>query len=128
MVSTVIQAGKYRHRVTIQKPIQVQDTTGSVIPTWIDVAFDVRVSIDFLNGREMLLAQQVQADVTTAIAMRWRPGIDASMRILHESYEDSSPPEVDVYNIEYITKDTTGRKEIICYCRARMNEGFRTDG
>lgn len=128
MTSTVVQAGKYRHRVTIQRPIQVQDSTGAAIPDWEDIAVDVRAAIESLSGREFMTAQQVQADVTTKISFRWRPHIDATMRILHVLDPNCSPEDVEVYNIEYALPDETGRKEIVCYCRIRLNQGFRSDG
>lgn len=126
--TTVVQAGKYRRRITIQRPIQVQDTTGGAVPSWVNVAVNVRAAIEPLSGREWFVAQQVQNDVTTQISFHWRPGIDPTMRILHALNLNSSPPEVEIFNIESITTDATGRKEIKCMCRTRLNSGFRTDG
>lgn len=128
VTSTVVQAGKYRRRVTIQKPIQVQDSTGGAIPDWEDFAVDIRASIDPLTGKQTFFAQQIQADITDSISFRYRPGVDQSMRILHTLDWDASPPEVEIFSIESVMMDSTGRKEITCLCRKRMNQGFRSDG
>lgn len=38
-------------------------------------------SIKPLSGRELWMAQQVQADVTIAVRMRFRRGVDATMEL-----------------------------------------------
>lgn len=122
MVTTVIQAGKYRHRITIQKPVEDPDNNGE--PKWVNVLINIRAAIEPLNGREFFAASQVQNDVTTKIAFRYRDGITGDMRILHKK----QGCDAEIYNIESVMPDATFNKEIVCWCRVRLAKGFRTNG
>lgn len=124
MVTQVIQAGKYRRRVTIQKQIPATDSTGGTEPTWKTVYADIRAEIKSASGREYYLAQQIQSDVVYTISFRGPRTVDASMRILHMVGRCVS----EIYNIEAVLPDTTGMKEIVCQCRIRQNAGMRSDG
>lgn len=120
-------AGEYRRRVSIQKPVQVQATTGNQdTESWVDVWKDVPCSIAAQGSREVFSAQQVQADITNVIKFRWRPNVDQTMRVLH--YLDNKRKTFEVFSIEGIPmSDVTGRVEITLNCRKREAEGFRTD-
>jgi SPP1 family predicted phage head-tail adaptor len=122
------QAGSYRRRVDIEQQIQTKDSTGSVVPTWQPIWKAVPCSINQYQGRghEVFAAQQVQADVTWKISFRWRPDIDASMRIVE--YLDAAHTKSTVYNVEAVLPDATNRREITTICRTRLSAGFRTDG
>lgn len=55
-----MQAGKLRHRVTIQEPVIVQNPeTGAVNKTWRDVA-TVWAEVSPLSAREFIAAQASQ--------------------------------------------------------------------
>lgn len=121
-----MQAGSLRHRVSIENPVDTQDSTGAPIPTWESVAEDLPASIQPLTGRELFAAQQVQSDTTTKITIRWIKGVTSRMRVLHSLGE--SPEVVEVYNIEAVLPDSTGRRTLQLLCRLRAAEGFRSDG
>ncbi len=77
-----MRTGLLRHRVTIQKPISTaKGDDGAPIITWEKV-LDTWASVEPLSGREYFDAQQVNADVTHKASMRYRSGIDSTMRIL----------------------------------------------
>ncbi|WP_455580340.1 phage head closure protein [Ectopseudomonas hydrolytica] len=81
-----MKAGRLRHRVDIQARQDVQDpNTGDVTPTWVTVWPNVPAAIEPLSAREFIAAQAVQSQVVARITMRYRQGLDASMRILHKS-------------------------------------------
>uniref|UniRef100_UPI00376EA4BE phage head closure protein n=1 Tax=Ectopseudomonas hydrolytica TaxID=2493633 RepID=UPI00376EA4BE len=81
-----LKAGRLRHRVDIQARQDVQDpNTGDVTPTWVTVWPNVPAAIEPLSAREFIAAQAVQSQVVARITMRYRQGLDASMRILHKS-------------------------------------------
>lgn len=122
------QAGSYRRRVDVEQQVQTKDTTGSVVPTWLVIWKAVPCSINQYQGRghESFAAQQVQADVTWKIAFRWRPDIDASMRLVE--YLDAERTKSTVYNVEAVLPDATNRVELTLICRTRLSEGFRSDG
>lgn len=75
--------GKLRHRITLQKQINAQNDYGAVVTTWQDVA-TVWAEIKPITGREYFSAQQVQSEVTTQIWIRYRDGIEPTMRVTHD--------------------------------------------
>ena len=122
------QAGSYRRRADIEQQVQTKDSTGSIVPTWKTLWRNVPCSINQFQGRghEAFAAQQVQADVEWKIAFRWRPDLDASMRVVE--YLDAARTKSTVYNVEAVLPDKTNRREITLLCRTRLSEGFRSDG
>jgi SPP1 family predicted phage head-tail adaptor len=76
-----VNIGKLRHRVTIQNKVTLPDGYGGVTSTWQDVA-TVWASVEPLNGRELYAAQQVKAELTHRITMRYLAGVKPEMRVL----------------------------------------------
>lgn len=66
-----MQAGKLRHRVEVQTNVEVRDTTGQPTNVW-SVTATVRAAIEPLQGRELLIAQQVTPQITHRITLRHR--------------------------------------------------------
>jgi SPP1 family predicted phage head-tail adaptor len=110
-----MQAGKLRHRVTIQKPSRRQDpVTGASISGWVDVA-KVWASIEPLSARDFIAAQGVQSEVTARIVMRYRDDVRASMRILHRNR---------IYNISGVLPDQdSGREYLTLPVSEGVNDG-----
>jgi len=79
-----MRSGELRHRVTIQAKSITQNGFGEPVETWSDVA-TVWASVQPLAGREYFQAQQIKADITLRIRMRYRSGIQPAMRLLFES-------------------------------------------
>lgn len=77
-----MNAGKLRHRITIQAPIERENDYGERAVTWIDFA-SVGADIRPLSGRELVMAQQIESLVTTSIQMRFYPGLNPKMRIVY---------------------------------------------
>lgn len=115
--SYTVQAGRFRHRVTIQRKAVGRDSAGGITESWSDFAKNVNAAIDTVTGRESIYSQQIAAKYSSEISIRWRPGIDATMRVLHGRI---------VYNIEGVIPDSdTGRKIITLLCSRRDADGFR---
>ena len=76
-------ASKLRHRITFQERATGQDEFGQPIDTWQDIC-TVWAAVEPLSGREFWAAQQVQAEVTTRIRIRYRQGIRPEMRVLYD--------------------------------------------
>ena len=74
-----MQAGRLRERITIQRPVRVSDGHGGMVLSWADVA-TVWAEVVPLNGRELLLAGQMQSAVNMRVRMRYRAGVGADMR------------------------------------------------
>lgn len=65
-----MRAGRLRHTVDIQLRTTVRDAVGGEAVTWLTINA-VRASIEPLSGRERLLADQVQGDVSHRIRIRY---------------------------------------------------------
>lgn len=66
-----MQAGKLRHRVTLERPTVMTDSHGDQVKTWATLA-EVWAEVLDLSGREFIAAQQVMADITVQVRMRGR--------------------------------------------------------
>lgn len=108
-----------RHRVDIEEFVTEQSSVdGSVTQTWETIRNPgealTPAAIVALSGREFIAAQAVQAGVTTRITIRYRPGVDASMRIVHDA---------DFYNIRAVLPDPTMRLYLTLMCEKGVNRG-----
>lgn len=111
-----MEAGKLRHRVTIEEKTQTQDgVTGDVTHTWTTWAENVPAAIEPLSGREFVTSAAQQAGVTARITIRWREGVTADMRIVHNG---------TLYNIAAVLEDNnSGRSHITMPCSRGVSEG-----
>lgn len=101
-----MEAGKLRHRVTLQRATDVTDTFGQPLPTWTTFAV-VWAAVEPLTGREYLQAQQQQAETTTRIRIRERAGVSERMRVAWGSH---------VYDIDAVITDPTNAREMVLMC------------
>lgn len=76
-----MQAGKLRHRLTIQEPTTALDQYGEAVKTWSTVA-TVWGSIEPLRMQEYFEAQQTQAKATHKIEVRYVQGISSTYRVM----------------------------------------------
>lgn len=68
-------------RVTVQAVTRTRDDLGGVVEAWAAVA-TVWAEVAQLSGRELELARQVAAEVTTRVTLRSRSGVSADSRFL----------------------------------------------
>lgn len=79
-----LDASRLRHRVVIEQPVRVQDTTsGAWTTTWQTVASDVPAAIEPLSVRELMAAQAEQTRIEARITIRYRDGMNGALRIRH---------------------------------------------
>lgn len=78
--------GKLKRRVTLQTFTQTDDGAGGFIDGWQDIT-TVWASITPLQGRELYQAQQVDAEVTHRVTIRYRENVNSDMRILYNNRE-----------------------------------------
>ncbi|MGP9834214.1 phage head closure protein [Marinobacter sp. NSM] len=91
-----MQIGKLRHRITIEKPGLTQDPqTGEMVPGW-EAVTTVWAQKRPSSAREFKQSQAGQSEITGEFQIRYREGIDATMRILHRG---------KIYNIEGVLPD-----------------------
>lgn len=77
-----MEAGRLKHRGKIQQASEVANSFGEMVPTWAD-ALTRYCSINPLSGQELFAAQQVQAEVTHKIKMRYTAGLTPKMRLVY---------------------------------------------
>lgn len=110
-----MQAGRLRHRVTIEELLTEQDSDGATVEAWTPIGPPVSAEIVALSGRELIAAQAVQSKVSTRIRIRYRPGIKPSMRVVHRDA---------IYNIEVVIPDMgSGVRSLTLPCTSGVNEG-----
>lgn len=77
---TVI-AGRLDKRITIQSATSARDGSGQPILTWSDWAV-VWAAVEPIRGREYFAAQQVSAETTHRVTIRYRSGVSPQMRVV----------------------------------------------
>lgn len=110
-----MQAGKLRHRVTIQRLLDGgQDpNTGDLVTEWANLA-TVWARVEPLSAREFVHSAAVQSKVTARITMRHREVL-ASDRILHRG---------KIYNVEGALADNkSGLEYVTLPCSEGVNDG-----
>lgn len=117
----MLNAGTLRHKITIQRLEDVEDSAGEVqdsngdpVQEWVDVA-TVWAAIEPVSGREFIAAQAEQSKVIARIVIRYRNDIDAAMRLFH-AYKQL------YYNIEAVLPDKESGLE---YLTLLVSEGVR---
>ncbi len=77
-----MRAGRLRHRVNIQVATEVKGSYGSATKAWSNAWSGVPASIEPLSGREFFSADEITAESTHKIVMRYRVGVTKLHRIL----------------------------------------------
>ena len=110
-----MDAGRLRHRVDIERRVDAQDTSGDLETTWVPFATSVPAAIEPVSARELVAASAVQSKVIARITIRYRAGLDASMRIKHGSR---------IYNPEgFLADKDSGLNYLTIPCSEGVNEG-----
>lgn len=76
-----MNAGKFRERVTIQRPVEVRSPSGETTLDWTDLA-TVSASILPYSGRDVLQAMQVNMVISHKVTIRHLDGVTPECRIL----------------------------------------------
>lgn len=110
------RAGQYRHRIDIQDWVEVRDPeTGGFTEAWVTVFEKVPARIADASGREFVAAEAVQSEIMSRITIRFRPGLKAKQRILHNG---------DIYNVHAWLRDQdSGRDYVFAPVSMGVNEG-----
>ena len=101
-----MQAGRLNRKCQLQSPSQSVDELGQPIPGWTDVA-TVWADIRMKSGLESIKAGAPVSVVQASIRVRYRAGINAGMRIVHN---------LVAYNITAVMPDVSGREFIDLAC------------
>lgn len=74
-----MQAGRLRHRVEIQTFTETQDTFGEPDRTWA-TADTVWAAIEPLRGQELLSAQEINAETSHRVRLRYHSSVTPTAR------------------------------------------------
>lgn len=83
-MTVVIDSGKLIHPITIQQKIKEPDGAGSYVETWTGWGVD-RARILPISAAERIRGEQIELETTHLIEIRYRPGIDKSMRLVNNN-------------------------------------------
>lgn len=110
----MLDSGKLRHRVSIERVSYVQDaTTGAMVEAWAEIA-KVWAAVEPLSAREFVQSAAGQSEVTARITIRTRD-ILATDRIAYRGV---------VYNIRGVLPDKeSGLEYITLPVGTGVNEG-----
>lgn len=107
-----MEAGRLRHRVTIQQKSATTDAFGGRVETWADIA-TVWASVEPLQGRELASAKATYPEVTAKITMRYRDNVTEVNRIKFENkYYNLTPGnDKDMKHTELVFLASEGLNE-----------------
>jgi SPP1 family predicted phage head-tail adaptor len=106
---------KLRHRITLQSQVQAQDpTTGEVTVTWQDWLADEPAEVVPLSGREFLASGANQSGVDTRMTVRWRSGLDTTMRVVFDGQN---------YRLTAVLPDPSNRRWLTLMAQRGVNDG-----
>lgn len=103
----MMQAGRLNRRCTLQAPGTATDELGQPIPGWTDVA-TVWADIRLKSGLESIKAGAPVSTVQASIRIRYRAGINAGMRVVHN---------LSAYEILAVQPDVGGREYVDLVCQ-----------
>lgn len=103
-----MKAGQLDQRVTLEQLVEGQDEAGQPFTDWVPV-FDAWAAVKPLTGREFIAAQAAVREITARVKMRYRPGVTAADRIVHDGTTYSVTSVADVHS---------SRRELHLMCKA----------
>ena len=108
-----MRAGELNHRVKLQEKSVTRDAVGGETVTYIDRA-TVWAAVEPLAGRELFAAQQLQAETTVRIRMRYWSEVKPEWRAL---WRDA------VYEIQSVIDTGAEQRELQLMCRTGVKNG-----
>lgn len=79
-----MQAGKLDQRITIEERTDTRNAqTGDVVKTWSEFA-SCWAEFEPISARELIRVRQFSSEITTRFKIRWQPGINNTMRVVHD--------------------------------------------
>ena len=103
-----MRSARLRHAVTLERNVTQQDAYGQKVEQWQTIA-SVWAGIEPGKGREWFAAQQINAETVAMVIIRYRPDVDTTCRVLHDS---------TVYTIEAVIDPDTRHRELQLMCKA----------
>jgi SPP1 family predicted phage head-tail adaptor len=108
----MMQAGKLRHRIVLQKVTMMRDEEGNAVETWSDFV-TVWASVEPIRGREYFEAAAINTENDLRFVIRYRSGITSEMRVW---YNDR------IFDIQSVIDIDEAHKELELICKEVMND------
>lgn len=112
----MLQAGKLNRIIAIESPVVGKGASGGKQTQWVPFASGVPAAVRHLSGTEKPVSSaggQV-AEARTEFIIRWRPGVNARMRVLYDGA---------IYNIRHANDFSARRESLILTCDTGANNG-----
>jgi len=108
-----LRSGELNRRITIQQRDSEQNTFGQQLLTWSDVLI-CWAGIEQMQGRELEMAQAINAETTHRVTIRYRAGITPAMRVLYQGR---------VLNVLSVLDIDTAHVALHLMCSGGLNQG-----
>ena len=103
----MVNAGEINKRITIKTQVLTQNSYGEEIITWSNFC-TVWAKITSSSGKEFYAVQKLNPETTALFKIRYRSGLDTSMRIYYGTR---------IFDILYIDNVGEGNVEINLLCK-----------
>lgn len=81
-MSVAYGSGDLNRKVRFERRPVEQDTAGQLVAAW-EHQFSAWARIEQLEGRELVMAQAINTEVTHRVVIRYRPRVDTAMRVVY---------------------------------------------
>ncbi|VGQ11726.1 hypothetical protein SB5439_04988 [Klebsiella variicola] len=104
-----LSPGRLRHVITFQERKKGVDRFGAPIDRWADVFVNVPAAVEHLSARDLIAASETHYKTSARIIIRYRPGVNASMRIIYRNkiYTINGIVPDLISGLEYLTLPVT---------------------
>lgn len=112
-----MQAGKLNEQITLQRLEVNKDASGGMVRQWLDFAKDLPASRRDFAGVEKPATRAAGGEVTigrTEFTIRWMPGVDATMRLLHGQ---------ECHVIRHVNNFAGRRESLVLTCETGVRDG-----
>lgn len=109
----MMKIGKLRHRITIQQYLASRDSFGDEIQTWVDMLRSW-AAVEPVTGKEFFASQELNAEISVKITMRYRPCIQPEMRVTFGAR---------VFEILAVLNNEERNKRLILLCKEVLDHG-----
>lgn len=103
-----MKAGSLDQRIVIERLVEGSDELGQPINDWLPIV-TTWAAVEPLVGREYIAAQAAVSEITARVRLRYRPGITAADRIVHDG---------TTYGITSVADVHSSRRELVLMVRA----------
>jgi SPP1 family predicted phage head-tail adaptor len=121
----IIESGKLRHRIQLISLPKVQGAMGGPITADAPVFAIVWGRIEALSGRELYKAQQMVAQVTHLVTIRWLAGVKSNMEVW---FSEGSPVVTRQFRILYQENPDEKHHVLLLYCLERDDSAYEGPG